>query len=256
MASKIDLENLQSNYFTFCKPIDFNGLKLHYVKVRDWIDFASCVQILDLDKNESGDIEIIQMSYLKWFLLNCMYNEGFGSFALPKLFKLLSICFNTTDINFDLNEDKDFKPSWIINGKALNQKDFDLFKKIIMYQNIPNYEDEEGMDTDYKQAMREYYDLKAKNIEFPSLERQIVIMANERHVMEESIYDMPYRKFRMGIEEMKAKYDWQLYKGAELGGMVTFKQEVSDWIYKTKQQEAQGMVDYDAFKDKLESANG
>ena len=272
MAINLNVDFLKTNYFTFEKPVDFkqekyeieedgklkeiiSTLKVYPVTVRDWLTFANCVVVLDLEKNNTDDISIIQMSYLKWILTSSIKDEEFGNEVMPRLYKLMNICFKTEDIVFDLGENQ--TPIWYINGFKLNSKDFDYFRKLVMYQNISEYEDDSMVDSDFKKAMEEYNDLANRGVEMPSLERQIVIVANERHVMEEVIYDMSYRKFRIALAEINGKIEYQINKTAEVSGMVEFKQPIDHWIYKAKKDRySQGLVDVDALKDKINKANG
>lgn len=268
----IDVDFLQSNYFTFDEPVDFkqekfevmeegelkevtSTLKIYPVLVKEWLAFANCVIVLDLEKNNTDDISVIQMSYLKWILATSIKDEGFGNVVMPRLYKLMSICFRTQDIVFDLDEKQ--RPIWYINGFKLNSKDFDYFRKLIMYQNLTEYEDDSMMDSDLKKDMEEYKRLVNRDVEVPSLERQIVIVANERHVMEETICNMTYRKFSMALSEINGKLEYQINKTAEVSGMVEFKNPIDHWIYKAKKdKKLQGIVDFDSFKDKINKANG
>lgn len=264
---KIDKDFLESNYFTFDKPIDFkeatyeidgetvtSTLKIYPILVKDWLVFANCVVVLDLEKNNTNDISIIQMSYLKWLLLTSLQDDSFGKTVMTRLYKLLSLCFKTQDINFEFDEKE--KPIITINGFQLTSKDFDYFRKVIMFQNLSYYEEEKVIDADLKKAIDDYNDLMNRNFVMPSLERQVVIVANERHVMEDVIFNMTYRKFSMALSEINGKLDYQINKTAEVSGMVEFKQPIDHWIYKAKKEKDTGFVDLDTVKDKINKANG
>lgn len=254
---KIDIDYYQSNYFTFNKPVQWKGLTLHPIKVKDWLEFASCCVVLDLNKNDTEDIEIIQMNYLKWLIIMSLTEDengelSFGGYILPKLYRILVLCFNEEDIEVSLDED--YKAFVRIGKVILNPKDFDEFRVLVMYQNLSEYEEKKIIDSDLQQAIDDYNELATKNIEIPTLERQIVILANERHTMEETIFEMPYRKFKMALDEVVGKLDYQINKTAETSGMVTFKQPIDHWIYKAKKNKnaVVGAIDYETFKNKIQ----
>lgn len=254
--AKIDVEYYQSNYFTFNKPIDWKGLKIHPIKVKDWLDFASCSVILDLDKNNTDNLEVIQMNYLKWLIITSLSqdengNLSFGDFVMPRLYRILVLCFGMEDIEVSLDED--FKAYIKVGKVILTPKDFDEFKVLIMYQNLSDFEEKKVIDSDLQKAIDDYNDLANRDIEIPTLERQIVILANERHVMEEDIFEMPYRKFKMALEEVIGKLEYQINKTAETSGMVEFKQPIDHWIYKAKKNKNAviGAIDYSEFESKI-----
>jgi len=251
--AKIDIEILQSTYFTFDKPIEYKNLKIYPILVKDWSVFEKCIPILDLEKNNCGDIEILQMSYLKWLLYMTIQDEEFGKYTMPRLFKILNLCFKTSEICFDLHEYDTNKPTFTIDDVELNARDFDYIRKVVLYQNIPNYEDDSNISQDMKEAIAEYNAFKSKNIILPSLEEEIAILSNERGCDEEKIYNMTYRKFKIALNKIIELVDYKIMKTAEVSGMVTFKQPIDHWLYKTKKNKyGDAIADFDSFKNKVE----
>ena len=254
--AKINVDYYQSKYFTFNKPVQWKGLTLHPIKVKDWLEFASCCVVLDLNKNETDNIEIIQMNYLKWLIIMSLTEDengelGFGDYVMPKLYRILVLCFSVDDIEVSLDEE--YRAFIRIGKVKLSPKDFDEFRILVMYQNLSEYEEKKIIDSDLQKAIDDYNDLVNRDIEIPSLERQIVVLANERHVMEETIFEMPYRKFKMALDEIIGKLDYQINKTAERSGMVEFKQPIDHWIYKAKKNKNAviGAVDYSELESKI-----
>lgn len=251
---KIDVKTLQP-FLTFDKPIEYKGLHIHPILVKDWDIFEKCVSVLDLEKNNTDNIEVLQMSYFKWLLYMSIQDEQFGNFVIPRLYKILSLCFKTNEIELDLHEYDTNKPTWSINGIELSAKDFEYFRKVVFLQNIPDYEDGSNISQDMKEAIAEYKAFKSKNIVMPTLEEEIIVLANNRGCDEEKIYNMTYRKFRIALTKITDLVEYNITKTAEMSGFVTFKQPVDHWLYKTKKSKySEAVADFDEFKNKVERA--
>ena len=66
------------------------------------------------------------------------------------------------------------------------------------------------------------------------------------------IYSMPIRKFIIMLE-MESKYTfYKIFKQAEMSGMVEFKQDIPYYLDETVTTVG---IDYDSFKNKINSAN-
>ena len=50
--------------FTNDEPVNFKGLMIYPVKMRDYFKYNICSQVLDIDKNSIPDEKVISMSYL------------------------------------------------------------------------------------------------------------------------------------------------------------------------------------------------
>ena len=49
-------------------PVEYKGLKVFPIKVKDFLKFSDSYRILDIDKSSIGNIEVIKMSYLEYLI--------------------------------------------------------------------------------------------------------------------------------------------------------------------------------------------
>lgn len=89
------------------KPTVYKGIKIYPVKVKDMIPFNTTIGLLTINKNETGNLEAIRMSYLDYligiFIQDPSFLKGFNI--------ILNITLNATnmyvsagDVNFYFNE--------------------------------------------------------------------------------------------------------------------------------------------------------
>ena len=77
---------------------------------------------------------------------------------------------------------------------TITAKEFDKISEIILYYNNPNYNDAE-ISEDMRKAMDEYYSLKFKNQNMPTLEEQKAFLSFKSGLTLKEINDMSYRFF-------------------------------------------------------------
>ena len=143
----LDIEYLKRQYFTFDKPIPFKSFYIYPVMLEEYYDFMYSHDILDIDKDSIPDKKIIKMTYLE-FLINILQES---EAVQIKLSNILNICLK---IDLDTVEVKIKEDKMFINGEEIDSKDFDILRKIILYQNIPSYDDK-YIDPDIKNYRRD-----------------------------------------------------------------------------------------------------
>ena len=128
-------------YFYFDLPVEYKikdkTLLIYPITVKDSEIFLSSMSVIDIDKNASDSVEIIQMSYLAFIYKILFQNE----INISKFVNILKYCLHVEDpyIGFDDNS----RPYLNINDDfSIGPKDFDNIRKIIMYQNLIHYDDE------------------------------------------------------------------------------------------------------------------
>lgn len=250
-------------YVTFGKPVPCHGLYIQPVKVKDFFQFKEAQTVLKIEKNKIPDVNIIQMTYLKFLaLMMCEHDD-----MLEEFLTLLVLCLG---LKYDEKlRDTKFKPNevlvqhtrknesqLIVNGWGvkirlgetdtwlqllidgtwieINSTQFNDMKDIILFQNIYDYDDME-MSDDFRRVIEEYYALKNKDVVMPTLEDRISAVIINSCYKAEEIYDMPLRLFDSIFEYGVNKLDYQINKlivnltPHEIKGF-----SVSHWIYKTK----------------------
>ena len=80
------------SYVAFGKAIPYNGLKIRPILVKDFYQFRDAQNVLKIDKNKIPDIEIIQMTYLRFLMLLMVeHKELVEDFLI-----IMSLCLGAT----------------------------------------------------------------------------------------------------------------------------------------------------------------
>ena len=232
-AVSINLEYLKRSYFYFDKPVDYklqNGktIEIYPVQLRDSEFFLSSIDLLKIDKNSAPSVEIIQMSYLQ-FICDFLLTSNIDN--IQRFLNILIICLHKNNLKIYKNDKG--KPFLADDSfdTVINHIDFEDIKRIILYQNFLNFDDE-YVNPDLKKAMIEMDELRSKGIEIPTLERKIAIITSHTGISKKEQLDMTYRSHELLFDEVCGEIDFitirpiALYcgKGNDFG----------HWIYKKK----------------------
>lgn len=119
----------------------------------------------------------------------------------------------------------------IICGQTMTAAEFDDFRHMVLFQNLPDYFDESNIDPALKADRFEKARLDAKkHPETATLEEKMACVAAATGMSFSSLYDLSIRKFLLLLEKVNALVNYRLMKQAELTGLVKFDKPVSDWI--------------------------
>lgn len=248
----VNIEYLQRKYFYKNKPVPYKlkcGVEIiiYPVIVEDGDIFEDSYDILTFNKSEIPIPEIIQMSYLQ-FLIEVMFKEDSNQY---KLYNIFSICIKEEDIRIGYEKNKPILiicENDIIKAK-INHKDFDEIRKIILYQNIKNYDDS-YISKDIRKVMDEYYKITSGDIEPLTLEDKMAFLGNESGLNTEEMLKMSYRDFNNRFEWAVDKMDYVINKTAEMSGNVKFDKKIEHLIHRPKKDKYERF-----FKDKDEFVN-
>ena len=139
-----------------------------------------------------------------------------------------------------------------INGIKIDSNEYDLLRNIVLYYNIPDYDDE-YIDPELKAELEEVARLKNPNNIQPSLEKQMscIISANGAYTYE-TIKQLSVRKMVLLLRTIDARLHYFAYRQAEASGFVSFKNELTHWIYGAdKKDKFSDVMTMDALRDKL-----
>ena len=261
----IDIDFLTKKYFYSNTPVEYelrNGqiLKIYPILVKDWYKFEKCYQLLTIDKKEFAVPEIIQMSYLEFlFKVMCGSSDETHEINTVRLKTILSLCLNEKSENILFREMNNKPCIIIINDediiqKIISAKDFDEIKKIVLFQNIAEYDDTE-MSADIRKVIEDVTSVKCKDMVEVTLEDKLIFLGNKLGLKNKDMLDMTYREFSrrfdMAVEEM----DYIINRTAELSGNVKFKRPLEHLIYKKKRNKFEDyFVDADNFANKIQNA--
>ena len=250
---KLDLDLLAKAYFYFDEPVPYivDGEKvvnIYPVKLKDSEVFMASMSVLTINKNELPSVDIIQMSYLE-FLFKIIFAEEKG---VDMVKNILKICLKIDDPGFYFGKDKkpfilDKKQSLIISAKH-----FENIRRIILYQNIPDYDDS-YIDPDLRKAIEETKMMKARDVDFPNVERRMAIITAHCGISKEDQKEMTMRSHNFLFDEVAGEVEYTtVFPIAAFGG----KGKDINWIFKKKSDKLKEYTtDVNTIKDKF-GANG
>lgn len=233
----IDINFYQEAYFTFDKPVPYQLkcgkiLKIIPVTLSDSVVFMTSYGVLDIDKNATSDVEIISMPYLK-FLAKRVF--PFSDLPKQQFVNICILCLGFTypildvdnkgkvylcDLNKDTGEEK----------LRITSKEFDDIKRIILYQNLPNFDDS-YINPELKERMREVDELKGRDLETPSLERRIAIITSHSGISKTEQLAMTFRAHSVLFQEVNNEVEYMCAKPIAIYGG---KADDIQWIFKKR----------------------
>lgn len=247
----------------FGEPVEYKGVNLYPITVQNAFGFERAIELFCVEKNRYEDIEIIQMSYLffmlmlmeinpeltnsfVWICENIMhiyYDENLRVQEFPKgaLISKLDdkqettiILLNGYEVSFEV---KGRKATIFFGDKRFTATDFDELKRIILYQNINEYDDT-PMSDDVRRVVEKYRALKNKGIKPPTLEDKMLAVLVGSNETRETIKSMPYRQFVRLFDLIVGKTEYETTKP-----LIPYmdKKEVEHWIYRLDKNKFDGI---------------
>ena len=269
-----ELNRLDSRYFQFDAPIPFkDGLMIYPVSVKNHDEFLTASACLTLNRMESAEgITTSNLGYLllkmndkknpdeaaaysQYFIRICEMifhiNYGIKCNKCGKVYNYSEFLLKFTNennsvkcecgnvdgydvnIKYKLNEETK-KYEIIIDDVHITEKDFDLLRQIVMYQNLPDYKDDSWVDPDVRQDQREKQELLSKKnkIGNATLERKIVCVSAKTCYTIKELYDLTMRKFLMLLSAVDDTMNYECNRIGLMTGMVSSKEPIEHWIYK------------------------
>lgn len=289
-----ELQRLNSFYFQFDKPIPFKeSLTLYPINVKNYDEFLTASACLTLNRLESSEgITTSNLGYLllkmnnkdnpneaamwsQYLIKICelvfhikygIYCEKCGKVydyfefltkTIDKTHPFVCECGNSenfnTNIRYKLNEQTN-KHDLVINGVAINSKEFDLLRQIIMYQNLPDYKDDSWVDPEVREDQREKQQLLAKKNKSgtATIERKIVCVSAKSCYKIEELYELTMRKFLILLSAIDDAMTYECTRIGLMTGMVSSKEPIEHWIYKQEDVDLYGRAsDAGEFKNKI-----
>ena len=239
----IDIEVLEKGYFYFDKPVpyklsDTTHVDITPVSVYDSEVFLSSCDILQIDKNELNSVEIIQMSYLD-FLLKVMLPTDKSGLLLDKLSNIFRLCLGMKTWKLKVKEKQKLSIVASDDSFEITGKQFDDIKRIILYQNVPHYDDT-YIDPDLKKMMGEVDRLKSQGISTPNLERRMAIITAHCGVNKQTLMQYTMRSLQLLFEECAGEVEFTTLRPIML--YAGKAKELEHWIYKKKKDRLDGYV--------------
>jgi hypothetical protein len=138
------MSNGLDRYYTFDRPLEYKGITLYPVKLRDYHLFMTLVSCLFLEKNSIRDPQLamkaISMSYIEFLIGSADENNKY-LYLLDGLLRLVLNQMDNPKFSFLLAKDEGGRLGFVINGVRFTTHDFDEIRIIISEQNgleLPN----------------------------------------------------------------------------------------------------------------------
>ena len=239
----IDIEVLEKGYFYFDKPVpyklsDTTHVDITPISVYDSEVFLSSCDILQIDKNALNSVEIIQMSYLD-FLLKVMLPTDKSGILLDKLSNIFRLCLGMKTWKLKVKEKQKLSIVAPDDSFEITGKQFDDIKRIILYQNVPHYDDT-YIDPDLKKMMGEVDRLKSQGISTPNLERRMAIITAHCGIDKQTLMQYTMRSLQLLFEECAGEVEFTTMRPIML--YAGKAKELEHWIYKKKKDRLDGYI--------------
>lgn len=221
VALKLDV--IKSLYFEMDLPVPYrlaSGDVLNIMPIRmvDSPFFLSSCDVLRIEKNKIPIPQVISMSYLQFLVGYYLPKNPQGVQKLSNIFRL---CIGMD--KWDIQMDEKFKP-YIVNkenSSIIKPKEFDDLRRIIMYQNVPDYDDS-YVSPELEEAIQAEDRARSKNIDVPTIERRMAIITAHCGIGKEEQKNMTLRSHQLLFKEIVGEIDFytvrpmSIYCGKEI----------------------------------------
>lgn len=273
-----DINKEIERYRAFDEPMPYNGLLIYPIKAKDYYEFISCLDILDIQKNKIPDVKIIQMSYLEFvfgLILNDIeWRKKFISIATLCFHVELEKCDNNRiekgafwnelgeneELIFHLNgyaidfieKGNEFK--LCLKGSEVSAFDFEALIRYIHYQNIYDYFDEFVSD-DVREVVEKFYAMKNKGIKPPTFEEKVITIMSELGKTKQEIGNMSMISVEQLFCTILKHTDYVVEHTYRANAMTDKKLlDIEHWAYKSnKERFADVFVNAETFKNTNQS---
>lgn len=289
------VKSYEESYFTFDDPIPFCGLKVYPVTVRNYRVFLMASACFTLNKNDDPDG--IPKTHLNYLLEKAQDSQDgiFWSLRLSQLLglifhvqnglkckkcgKFMSIeeyiqkaseqqakgvnlkkceCGGLYEETFRYGmEGTTKKRKLIVDGHDVLSKDFDLLRKLVMYQNLPDYKDDSWVHPEVRadqEAKRKLMSIRGGGAT-ASLERKIVCVSAKSCYKIDEIYNMPLRKFLVLLDAIDNAMTYEAQLTGRCTGFVSSKKPLDHWIYKKEEGLYDSAQTFEQYTGSIAKAN-
>ena len=246
----VDIELLKLAYFALDEPVPYKlktgqEILIKPIMVKDSMLFMASVDVLKIDKNSSGSVEAIQASYLK-FLQKMIFPSN--DIMVQKFLNILDLCLELKGI-YLCNDEMERTFIQTESGIVISAKEFDDIAKIILYQNLPDYDDK-YINPDIKKSMQEVDRLKNKDYESPDFERQMGIIESHTGILKEQLLKKTWRSFQILFREVCGEIEFYTTRPAAIA--VGAGDKVDHYIFKKRKDKFDGyFVDMNKFSHEV-----
>lgn len=218
----------------FEQPIKYLGIVTYPVIMKDVFKFYKCAGVLLINPLDFNDPKVASMSYLELIIGLCQFQEEFRKNFVDIL--CLSLHITEDDIKINSTEDEDgmIEHTLLIKQdniwKVINGGMFTKIKNLICYQNgleVLNLRENQ----DIIKAKRAMASLNNSGSN-PTIGDQVYSVSVETGVDVEEIMNWSINRFNEVLKACDRLIHYKIYRSAEMGGMVTFKNgsPIKSWL--------------------------
>lgn len=291
-----EIKYMENKFFTYDDPVPFCGLNIYPVTVRDYNNFLILSDCFLLNKND--DPNGISKTHLDYLLEKLKNGEDgpLWSFKFCKLLEMIfhlqdglkcekcnkiisyeeyfkmidefnkkqrssADCECGGKLQYIIRygtEEKTKRKKLIIDGHEISSKDFNLLRRIPLYQNMPDYHDDSWVHPEIRadQAKRQEILAKKEGPNQANLERKIICVAAKSNYKIDEIYNLPMRKFIMLLGVIDDAITYETTRIGLMTGMVSAKGPIDHWVYKKEKGMYGAATDAEDYVGKIKSING
>lgn len=201
----VDMEQLELIYFQNNKPVPYLlqcgvEILIYPIRLEDWSVFYSSLTVFTTEKVEYDDLDILKLPYidfLKFLIKQNEVNEAMIYNVLSQSLKEKNIAIsqsNGKSVIAILDEEDLIK-------SIITSKEMEEIKKIILKQNIYNYDDR-YISPDIKKEIDAYNKIRYKGVVQPNFEKEKVFVMSKSGISEDALNKMYYRTFSLMFRMM------------------------------------------------------
>ena len=260
----VDIEQLELLYFQNDEPIPYKlkndgkeyMINVEPILVKDWTLFENCLDVLLFEKQDYNDIDIISMSYLD-FIVKILIEVDINYQT-----KLGYILKKSCGIDVSIGTNGKGKIClWILDEaempiSIITSKEFDELKKIILFQNIYDYDDR-YISPYIKQLYNDYISTIKTEAVDPSFERKKTYVISKTGILMNEINKMSYRVFYQIYNELVETDLYYANKILQASEKYEFKKDVCYPLFEKKKDKYDSLfVSKSSVEGKLGKING
>lgn len=249
-----EFDNKYESQLTFDNPIQFEQFQLYPVPLKSYFEFLFSSAILMIKKDRIPDAKIISMSYMEYICFLLFQEKDLDiseRIRVTQLYMLFSLVLQKDIDKLGVVKDNFGRLCFEVDGYKFTPQSFDKFKEIIIFQNLPNYDDIELnpiLEEEIKTADR----LRSGNAKMATLEKQMLSMTVETGYTLNDIKELTIRKFFLLEKQKDKEISYKIQKTAILSGFVKFEGTIPHYLEEdTKDPLQDKLISYQSLKQKM-----